>query len=421
MDSSHGYQMNRSDAFGKPGHLFSCPYSALWAIIICFLIALLVVATVLGNALVMLAFVVDTSLRTQNNFFLLNLAISDFLVGAFCMPLYIPYVLTGKWIFGKTLCKLWLVMDYLLCTSSVFNIVLVSYDRFLSVIRAVAYRAQQRKTLHAVSKMVLVWVLAFLLYGPAIMAWEHIAGHSIVEKEECYAEFYYNWYFLITVSTVEFFTPFISVTFFNVSIYLNIHQRTQSRHALNKETQGGEPKGSSPDPLSELSTQDKELSQSKTMTSVPMGPCLELEGKAETSDLMNPGDLAPKEKGPEKSKGGEFSQRLLSMSKRTRAISQTSAQHFRLLRDKKVAKSLAIIVCTFGVCWAPYTLLMIIRAACNDSCISRYWYEVSFWLLWINSAINPVLYPLCHYSFRKAFMKLLCPKKLKMKASLRST
>lgn len=58
--------------------------------------------------------------------------------GAFCIPLYVPYVLTGRWIFGRSLCKLWLVVDYLLCTSSVFNIVLISYDRFLSVTRAVS-------------------------------------------------------------------------------------------------------------------------------------------------------------------------------------------------------------------------------------------------------------------------------------------
>lgn len=60
--------------------------------------------------------------------------------GAFCIPLYVPYVLTGRWPFGRGLCKLWLVVDYLLCTSSVFNIVLISYDRFLSVTRAVSLR-----------------------------------------------------------------------------------------------------------------------------------------------------------------------------------------------------------------------------------------------------------------------------------------
>uniref|UniRef100_A0A8C7XT74 G-protein coupled receptors family 1 profile domain-containing protein n=1 Tax=Oryzias sinensis TaxID=183150 RepID=A0A8C7XT74_9TELE len=83
----------------------------------------------------------------------------------------------------------------------------------------------------------------------------------------------------------------------------------------------------------------------------------------------------------------------------------------RLSRDKKIAKSLAIIVCIFGICWAPYTLLMIIRAACSGECVANYWYEMTFWLLWLNSAINPFLYPLCHTSFRRAFSKILCPKR----------
>nr|XP_026263626.1 histamine H3 receptor isoform X3 [Urocitellus parryii] len=204
-------------------------FSAAWTAVLAALMALLIVATVLGNALVMLAFVADSSLRTQNNFFLLNLAISDFLVGAFCIPLYVPYVLTGRWSFGRGLCKLWLVVDYLLCTSSVFNIVLISYDRFLSVTRAVSYRAQQGDTRRAVRKMALVWVLAFLLYGPAILSWEYLSGGSSIPEGHCYAEFFYNWYFLITASTLEFFTPFLSVTFFNLSIYLNIQRRTRLR------------------------------------------------------------------------------------------------------------------------------------------------------------------------------------------------
>lgn len=41
----------------------------------------LVVVVVVGNALVIFAFVVDKSLRNQSNYFFLNLAISDFLVG----------------------------------------------------------------------------------------------------------------------------------------------------------------------------------------------------------------------------------------------------------------------------------------------------------------------------------------------------
>uniref|UniRef100_A0A8C4UDE6 Muscarinic acetylcholine receptor n=1 Tax=Falco tinnunculus TaxID=100819 RepID=A0A8C4UDE6_FALTI len=150
------------------------PFGGATAALLAALMGLLVLATVLGNALVILAFVVDRSLRTQGNFFFLNLAIADLLVGGFCIPLYIPYVLTGEWRLGRGLCKLWLVVDYLVCTASVFNIVLISFDRFISVTKAVSYRAQKRMTRNAVLKMITVWIAAFLLYGPAILSWEHI-------------------------------------------------------------------------------------------------------------------------------------------------------------------------------------------------------------------------------------------------------
>uniref|UniRef100_A0A8C6XN92 G-protein coupled receptors family 1 profile domain-containing protein n=1 Tax=Naja naja TaxID=35670 RepID=A0A8C6XN92_NAJNA len=204
---------------------FSAPVTVLLAILMGFL----VLVTVLGNALVILAFVVDKSLRTQGNFFFLNLALADILVGGFCIPLYIPYILTNEWKFGKGLCKLWLVVDYLVCTASGFNIVLISFDRFVSVTRAVSYRVQKGMTKTTVAKMATVWIAAFLLYGPAIISWEYIAQQSIIPENKCYAEFHYNWYFLMIASTIEFFTPFISVTYFNLSIYFNIRKRTPVR------------------------------------------------------------------------------------------------------------------------------------------------------------------------------------------------
>ncbi|NXM25263.1 HRH3 protein, partial [Oxyruncus cristatus] len=339
--------------------------------------------------------------------------------GAFCIPLYVPYVLTGRWIFGRSLCKLWLVVDYLLCTSSVFNIVLISYDRFLSVTRAVTYRAQQGNTKQAVLKMVMVWVLAFLLYGPAIISWEYISGRSIIPTGECYAEFFYNWYFLMTASTLEFFTPFISVMFFNLSIYLNIQKRTKIRldifHEVHNQSFAEEMETS---PEAKLSLKCCKWEQKESAETLDLSKS-KAPATASTCSL-GAKDLLPtssESSGKPKccnKKSCKNSASSLSLEKRMKIVSQSMTQRFRLSRDKKVAKSLAIIVGIFGICWAPYTLLMIIRAGCHGHCISEYWYETSFWLLWINSAINPVLYPLCHYSFRRAFIKLLCPKKLKI-------
>lgn len=50
-------------------------------VILSVLMVTLVVVVVAGNALVIMAFIVDKTLRTQSNYFFLNLAISDFLVG----------------------------------------------------------------------------------------------------------------------------------------------------------------------------------------------------------------------------------------------------------------------------------------------------------------------------------------------------
>ncbi|XP_054856791.1 histamine H3 receptor-like [Eublepharis macularius] len=386
---------------------------------------LVVLTTVLGNALVVLAFVVDKSLRTQGNFFFLNLAIADLLVGGFCIPLYIPYILTGEWKFGKSLCKLWLVMDYLVCTASVFNIVLISFDRFISVTKAVSYRAQKGMTRNAVVKMVMVWLAAFLLYGPAIISWEYIAQRSILPEKECYAEFFYNWYFLMIASTIEFFTPFISVTYFNLSIYFNIRKRTPVRT-------GNLPPGQE---HCELRSQGKKRehavffvkptnrkrSQKRSNSLSPARPATsgldDHNSERPSVDFNITQDLPPLQVDVQtKSPWDSFYKALESISTSTKRtdVANTMASRFRLSRDKRVAKSLAIIVCVFGLCWAPYTLLMIIRAACHGQCIPHALYEASFWLLWLNSAINPILYPLCHMSFRKAFFKLLCPGKAKI-------
>ncbi|RLV91531.1 hypothetical protein DV515_00014067 [Chloebia gouldiae] len=400
------------------------PFPAGTAALLAALMGLLVLATVLGNALVILAFVVDRSLRTQGNFFFLNLAVADLLVGGFCIPLYIPYVLTGEWKLGRGLCKLWLVVDYLVCTASVFNIVLISFDRFICVTRAVSYRAQQGMTRNAVLKMMTVWIAAFLLYGPAILSWEHIAQKSILPERECHAEFFYNWYFLMIASTVEFFTPFITVMYFNLSIYLNIRKRTLLRN-----------ENLSPGQDCEMNFQgekrehtvffvkpaNRDKHEKRASSLLPPRKAPRLQASAELgnqpSNLSASLDLPPlqvdvKTRSP---RNGFFkaTESLCHPSSKV-DVANIITNRFRLSRDKRVAKSLAVIVCVFGLCWAPYTLLMIIRAACHGHCVHYSLYEISFWLLWVNSAINPVLYPLCHMSFRKAFIKLLCPQKAKI-------
>ncbi|XP_066434950.1 histamine H4 receptor, partial [Eleutherodactylus coqui] len=204
-------------------------YSASVTILLIMLISMLIFITVLGNSFVIAVFLENKRLWSRSNFFLLNLAICDFFIGAFCIPLYVPYIFTGKWILGKFLCRLWLVVDNLMCTASAFNVVLISYDRFLAVTMAVVYHTHQQQHCKTVLRMAAVWVLSSLLYSPAILFWDYFVSDNAIPEDLCLPSYYYSWHFLLAVSSFDFLLPLLSILFFNLSIYWNIKKRSRKK------------------------------------------------------------------------------------------------------------------------------------------------------------------------------------------------
>lgn len=70
------------------------------------LYSVLFVFAVVGNILVILTLVQNKRMRTVTNVFLLNLAVSDLLLGVFCMPFTLVGSLLRNFVFGELMCKL---------------------------------------------------------------------------------------------------------------------------------------------------------------------------------------------------------------------------------------------------------------------------------------------------------------------------
>lgn len=68
--------------------------------------SIIFVLSIVGNLLVIITLTLDRSMRSVTNIFLLNLAISDQLLGVFCMPFTLVGVLLRRFIFGPVLCHL---------------------------------------------------------------------------------------------------------------------------------------------------------------------------------------------------------------------------------------------------------------------------------------------------------------------------
>lgn len=67
---------------------------------------IILLLAIIGNILVISTLVQNRRMRTITNLFLLNLAVSDILLGVLCMPFTLVGTLLRDFVFGELMCKL---------------------------------------------------------------------------------------------------------------------------------------------------------------------------------------------------------------------------------------------------------------------------------------------------------------------------
>jgi len=69
---------------------------------------LIILLTVFGNLLVL--FFKARVGRTNTTLLVWNLGLTDFLVGLFVLPIGAVYLIHRKWIFGRLMCRIWVIL-----------------------------------------------------------------------------------------------------------------------------------------------------------------------------------------------------------------------------------------------------------------------------------------------------------------------
>ncbi|XP_016974643.1 5-hydroxytryptamine receptor 1B [Drosophila rhopaloa] len=187
-----------------------------------FLVIILV--TVVGNTLVILAVLTTRRLRTVTNCFVMNLAITDWLVGTCVMPPSVVLYITGTWRFGWILCDIWISLDILLCTGSILSLCAISLDRYLAVTQPLTYSKKRRSKRLALLMILVVWITALSITCPPYLGW-YEAGRHQAEFVDC--RYNQNKGYVVFSAMGSFFIPLTVMLYVYVKIGYVLTSRRQ--------------------------------------------------------------------------------------------------------------------------------------------------------------------------------------------------
>ncbi|KAM8886272.1 alpha-2B adrenergic receptor [Spinachia spinachia] len=188
-------------------------------------ITLMVLFTIVGNIMVIIAVLTSRALRGPQNLFLVSLAAADILVAALIIPFSLAKELLGYWYFKSLWCEIYLALDVLFCTSSIVHLCAISLDRYLSISRVTYGRQRTPKSIKGA--IVVVWLISAIISFPPLLSLNKSeAGEEGSERGPQCELNDERWYILY--STIgSFFAPCLIMILVYVRIYQIAKQRTR--------------------------------------------------------------------------------------------------------------------------------------------------------------------------------------------------
>uniref|UniRef100_A0A667YI63 5-hydroxytryptamine receptor 4 n=1 Tax=Myripristis murdjan TaxID=586833 RepID=A0A667YI63_9TELE len=312
--------------------------SSLEKIVLTIFLSIIIIMTVFGNLLVMVALCKDRHLRKKKtNYFIVSLAFADLLVAVVVMPFAAIELTTGQWRYGAIFCLVRTSLDVLLTTASILHLCCIALDRYYAICcQPLVYRHKMTPVRVAVM-LGGCWLIPFFIsFLPIMQSWNAIGIEDIVKRRvstgssnDTSCVFLVNRPYALICSAVAFYVPLALMVLAYQRIYV-----TAMSHARQIET--------------------------------------------------------------------------LQRAGATSTRSSTASDHSDRMRvETKAAKTLAVIMGCFCLCWAPFFITNVVDPFIHYSVPWQLW-TAWLWLGYINSGLNPFLYAFLNRAFRRAFLVILC-------------
>lgn len=309
----------------------------------------IIAAAIFGNFLVIVSVMRFRRLRVITNYFVVSLAFADMLVALAVMTFNASVQLTGQWKFGQVVCDLWNSLDVYFSTVSILHLCCISVDRYVAIVQPLKYPMKMTRV-KVLIMIACVWSCPVLIsFVPIFFGWytteEHLNQRKL-QPDVCSWEV--NDWFAIVSSSISFWIP----AFIMVCMYLRV--------------------------FLEADRQEKKLFKAR--------------GNAQLLITQNVGH------------GSDAVTEAIGDDSHTQG-----RQIHKLRRERKAMKTLGILMGAFLFCWLPFFLWYIIVSLCNDVLCPTPDIVVAilFWIGYLNSTLNPLIYAYFNRDFRNAFRSIL--------------
>ncbi|XP_045673587.1 5-hydroxytryptamine receptor 2C [Phyllostomus hastatus] len=337
-------------------------------------IVLIVILTIGGNILVILAVSLEKKLHNATNYFLMSLAIADMLVGLLVMPLSLLTILYDYvWPLPRYLCPIWISLDVLFSTASIMHLCAISLDRYAAIRNPVEHSRFNLRT-KAIMKIAIVWAIPIGVSVPIPVIGLRDEDKVFVHNTTCVLN---DPNFVLIGSFIAFCIPLtIMVITYCMTIYVLHRQALMLLRGHTEELPG---------------------------ISLDFLKCCKM-NIIDEDNAANPNqDLKVRQR--------------KKKEKRPKGTMQA------INNERKASKVLGIVFFVFLIMWCPFFITNILSVLCEKDCnqeLMEKLLNVFVWIGYICSGINPLVYTLFNKVYQRAFANYLhCNYKAEKKPPLR--
>ncbi|KAM9316942.1 5-hydroxytryptamine receptor 2B [Gastrophryne carolinensis] len=332
---------------------------------------MVIVPTIGGNILVILAISLEKKLQNATNYFLMSLAVADLLVGIFVMPVALLTIMYKPvWPLPQCLCAIWLFLDILFSTASIIHLCAISLDRYIAIKKPIQ-ASQYNTRAKTLVKIAVVWLISTVIAAPILIQGLLRPETILNAHRTCLVRTDHFKYFIIYGSMAAFFAPLGIMV---VIYFLTIHLLRQKAYLI---------KNKPPQRIT-WSTVSTVFQRDMTPGSSPEKVAMLDATRRDRTLPINSDELPIR--------------RLSSVGKKSM---QT------ITNEQRASKVLGIVFFLFVFMWCPFFITNVASVLCDPSdCdpeVIQMLMEVSVWVGYISSGVNPLVYTLFNKTFREAF------------------